>query len=98
MIAIDCPSDGDAPLAFMAGDVHDFELSEGLQGGVIDGPFVGAHMIDATTGRRCQVLEILDDDGTVLRVRFEDGEDDVIKVRRPTPDELRSVRRREADA
>jgi hypothetical protein len=80
------------------GDQENFGLSEGLEGGVVDGPYVGAHLIDANTGRRCQVEEVLDDDGAVLRVRFEDGRSEVINVRRPKPDELGDIRRREMDA
>lgn len=82
----------------MADDEHDFALSEALHGGVADGPYVGAHMIDARTGLRCQVEEVLNDEGSALRVRFDDGRSGVVKVRRPTPEELDSIRRREAGA
>jgi hypothetical protein len=69
---------------------------KGLRGGVADGPYVGAHIIDTTTGRRCQVEEVLND-GAVLRVRFEDGHSEAITVRPPTTDELDTLRRREID-
>jgi hypothetical protein len=71
-------------------------LWRGLRGGVVDGPYVGAHIIDAATGRRCQVEEVLDD-GATLRVRFEDGHSEVLTVRRPTEDELATIRLREID-
>jgi hypothetical protein len=77
----------------MTDEEHDFGLSEGLKGGVVDGPYVGAHIIDANTGHRCQVEDVLDDEGAVLRVRFDDGRSEVIKVRRPRRDELDNLRR-----
>ncbi len=69
-------------------------LWKGLRGGAVDAPYVGAHIIDASTGRRCQVEEVREE-GAVLKVRFEDGRSDVVKVRRPTSDELDTLRLRE---
>lgn len=66
---------------------------KGLRGGAADEMYVGAYIIDATTGRRCQIEEVIED--AVLRVRFDDGHSDVIKVRRPTTDELDHLRIRE---
>jgi hypothetical protein len=56
----------------------------------------GDHIIDAKTGRRCQIEEVLAD-GALLRVRFEDGHSDTVEVRPTTDDELEDLRARELD-
>lgn len=71
-------------------DEPDFALWEGQHGGVIDGPYVGAHVIDANTGLRGQIEEVLDDGW--LQVRLDDGSSIRIRARRPTPEELRKLR------
>jgi hypothetical protein len=71
-------------------DERDFGLWEGKYGGVVDGPYVGAHLIDANTGLRGQVEEVLDDGW--LQVRLQDGRSARIRVRRPDSDELSKLR------
>jgi hypothetical protein len=71
-------------------DEADFGLWEGQHGGIVDGPYVGAHVIDANTDLRGQVEEVLD--GGWLQVRLDDGRSVRMKVRRPNPDELRKLR------
>ena len=68
----------------------DFGLYEGLHGGVVDGPYQGAWIIDSITGRRAQVEAVLEN-GRLL-VRFEDNQSELVELRGATPDELRRIR------
>jgi hypothetical protein len=67
-----------------------------LRGGGANALQPGDHIIDAKTGRRCQIEEVLAD-GALLRVRFEDGHSDTVEVRPTTDDELEDLRARELD-
>ena len=71
-------------------DEPDFGLWEGQHGGVHDGPYVGAYLIDANTGQRAKVEEVLEDDW--FRVRLDDGRSVRVKLRRPDSDEMQRLR------
>jgi hypothetical protein len=67
-----------------------------LRAGGVNALQPGDHIIDAKTGRRCQIEEVFAD-GAMLRVGFEDGHSETVKVRPTTDDELEDLRARELD-